>query len=282
MGFGFVNFEANGAASAAISALNGKKLREDKVLKVSVARPAWKANIHSNLYVAGFPPSLTEADVLNFLGVHATNAENVRLLRDANKNPRGAAVVRMSCEEAATGVIAALNGVPYKGVPGGCVVQVRPWRPEFRADRISDENIATSYSGRLPAPKSGRRPLMQPAPIVHQAIYPDAQQLLQQMSHHHRQLPVPTRTPETYNTDDEEEDLATLFVFHLPPDISASYLGEMFSQFGGKIESVQVLGHKGYGFISYFNPADAVMAMERLNGISLDGGHKRIRIELKH
>ena len=123
---------------------------------------------------------------------------------------------------------------------------------------------------------------MQPAPIVHQAIYPDAQQLLQQMSHHHRQLPVPTRTPETYNTDDEEEDLATLFIFHLPPDISASYLGEMFSQFGGKIESVQVLGHKGYGFISYFNPADAVMAMERLNGISLDGGHKRIRIELKH
>ena len=96
MGFGFVNFESNASASAAASALNGMALREDKVMKVSVARPAWKANIHSNLYIAGFPPAYTDGEVLDMLGVHATNAENVRLLRDSNKNLRGAAVIRMS------------------------------------------------------------------------------------------------------------------------------------------------------------------------------------------
>ena len=285
MGFGFVNFESNASASAALSALNGKMLREDKLMKVSVARPAWKANIHSNLYISGLPVTFMEADVLDFLGVHATSAENVRLLRDANKKPRGAAVVRMSSEEAASSVIASLNGVPLKTKSGTSMIQVRAWRPEFRADRVSDENIMSSltWNGRRAEQGQINRnppPLLQPpAPIV----YPDAQQLLQQMAYHHRlaQMPLATSTPENPNTDEEEENLATLFVFHLPPDVCEDSLMSLFGQFGGQIESLQVIRNKGYGFISYYRTADAIAAMERLNGISLDGGRKHIRIELK-
>lgn len=275
MGFGFVNFETNQAAQAAIVGLNGTKLREDKIMKVSVARPAWKANIHSNLYIAGFSPAYTEPQIMDLLGVHASSAENVRLLRDSNKNPRGAAVVRMSSEEAATGVISAMNGVPCKD--GASLIQVRAWRPEFRFDRISDENIACTFP-----PFANMSKYSQP-PMVQQILYPDAQQLLHQMSSLHKQslLPSPTTTPVNVNTDDEEENLATLFVFHLPGNMSEEYLKELFSQNGEGIESVQVMRNKGYGFISYFRSADAVSALKRLNGITLEGSSKPIRIELK-
>jgi polyadenylate-binding protein len=50
MGFGFVNFTTHEAALAAIEGLNGTDLAENKKMKVSLARPAWKANIHSNMW----------------------------------------------------------------------------------------------------------------------------------------------------------------------------------------------------------------------------------------
>ncbi len=49
MGFGFVNFDSNESAAAAMAALNGRFLADGKKMKVSLARPSWKANIHSNL-----------------------------------------------------------------------------------------------------------------------------------------------------------------------------------------------------------------------------------------
>jgi RNA recognition motif-containing protein len=223
---------------------------------------------------------------MDFLGAHASNAENVRLLRDSNRKPRGAAVVRMSCEEAAVGVISALNGVPVKGQHGGSVVQIRPWRPEFRADRISDENVANSFAW-----TSRQKPLSSTQQVVDaspSSSYPDAKELLSQMMIQHQNsftrktLPPSTITPETFNTDSEEERFATLFIFHLPPTVNEVFLTQLFSRFGGEIESVQIMPNKGYGFISYYRTADAIAAMDRLNGVSLDGLSKPIRIELKY
>ena len=319
MGFGFVNFETNADATTALNSLNGKKLREDKIMKVSVARPAWKANIHSNLYIAGFPPSFSETDVMDLLGVYATSAENVRLLRDPNKNPRGAAVVRMSSEESATGLISALNGVPLRGVPGGSLIQVRPWRPEFRPDRISDADIAnslrgmprvfgtnanakgTSYKQKTTQPKSDANP-----PRVRYNSE-DADTLLQKMSSGKRgsggnkenqkkseQVSAPVLYLDTMENDgsvtdeyvEEAQDvpperLYVLFVYHLPSSVSEEYLMDLFSQYGGQIESVRVMQGKGYGFISYFDERDAVYAMAKLNGHTISGSARAIEIELK-
>ncbi len=288
MGFGFVNYEENGAALAAVDALNGKELREGKRMKVSVARPAWKANIHSNLYMSGFLPAFGESELLDLLGIHAKNVENVRLLRDSDKKPRGAAVVRMSSEEAASTVISAMDGIPYTKGAITTVLQVRPWRPEFRADRVSDENLSGSLSvnrmDRIIAQPviSGKGFAMAaPPPMI------DAQRLLKQMASSYQRnnsglLPLPTTTPENYETEDEVDMLATLFIFHLPKDIPEETLGRLFSQYGGQIESVQIMKNKCYGFVSYYRTADAVMAMGQLEGFIFPGSHKPIRIELKH
>jgi RNA recognition motif-containing protein len=56
----------------------------------------------------------------------------------------------------------------------------------------------------------------------------------------------------------------------------------MFSQFGGAIESVQLMPSKGYGFVSFYRSSDAVVAMNHLNGFLFSGSKKPIRIELKH
>ena len=287
MGFGFVNFESNSNASAALEALNGMDLREGKVMKVSVARPAWKANIHSNLYISGFPFSFSETDLMDLFGVHANNVESVRLLRDSDKKPRGAAVVRMSSEEAASSVISAINGVPFKKGSSSSIIQVRPWRPEFRAERVSDENISDNLESRRSDPKSFNFHAHQhrdQSGVYRPEI--DAQKLLDQMTSKYSRnrglLPIPMTTPETLETDDDEDVLATLFIFHLPQDVPETVLEQMFSQFGGAIESVQLMPSKGYGFVSYFRSSDAVVAMNHLNGFLFPGSKKPIRIELKH
>ncbi len=313
MGFGFVNFENNASAIAAVATLNGKQLREDKIMKVSVARPAWKANIHSNLYIAGFPTTFTESDLMEYLGVHGTSAENIRLLKDVNKNPRGAAVVRMSSEEAANNVIDALNGIPFDARKakssenlGHSTLQVRPWRPEFRPDRISDDNIATSYqkqsTHRYPRKNTNQRP----KPVEKSDRF-DAAQLLRKLSLSHNRdnasacNPAPTvisnkalpptsaNTPlneETTNSTSEEEyereELYVLFIYHLPNDVTDDYLREMFQTYGGDIEAVRVMQGKGYGFVSYLNEKDAVYAMTKLNGSKMEGASRGIEIELRN
>lgn len=254
MGFGFVNFETNDSACAAVGALNGLKLREDKLMRVTVARPAWKANIHSNLYIAGFPITMTEAQVKDLLGIYITSAENVRMLRDKQRNLRGAAVIRMSSEESALNVISTLHGTPIKGT--GNTLQVRPWRPEFRVDRISDNTIAHSFSTRRKySPQT-------------------ATDLLAKL--HHSALP-----PSTPFDTDEEEDLAVLFVFHLPVDATDTLLHDVFAKYKRAIESVQVMPGKGYGFVSFYTHNEARDAMTQANGLILPGATKGLQIELK-
>lgn len=246
MGFGFVNFESNIAASAAISGLSGMKLGGDKLMKVSVARPAWKANIHSNLYIGGFPSRYTEKDVMSLLGVHSKGAEHVRLLLDSQKKLRGAAVIRMSSEGAALDLISALNSVPHEEG----ILQVRPWRPEFRIDRISDENIASAFNSRRP---------------------------------YHRHLPrasSTTITPPVFQTDDEDEHTCVLFVYHLPIDSTNELLSNLFANYESMIESVQVMTGKGYGFVEFYYKNDAIEAQSRLNGFMIAGCSRPIRIEL--
>lgn len=313
MGFGFVNFESNSSALAAVTALNGKQLREDKIMKVSVARPAWKANIHSNLYIAGFPPNFTESDLLEYLGVHGASAENIRLLKDVNKNPRGAAVVRMASEEAANNVIDALNGIPFDARKtksgenfGNSTLQVRPWRPEFRADRISDDQIATTYQKQTTQrfPKRGGNPRQKPTENPERF---DATQLLRKLSLSHNRggktnvsNPAPTvisrkelpptsaNTPlneETTNSNSEEEDheeLYVLFIYHLPNTVTDESLRQLFNAYGGDIEAVRVMQGKGYGFVSYLNEKDAVYAMTKMNGTKLDGANRGIEIEIRN
>ncbi|KAF4661506.1 hypothetical protein FOZ61_003156 [Perkinsus olseni] len=143
MGFGFVNFETNEGAEAAVDALNCTVLPEGKRMKVSVARPAWKANIHSNLYVSGLPLSYTRKDIDDLFGPEYTShIESMRLLYDqGGQKFRGIAVVRFDTEESAYNAMRAFANCqltdPVSKITSS--MQLKPWRPEFRADRVDSE-----------------------------------------------------------------------------------------------------------------------------------------------
>ena len=67
-------------------------------LQISVARPAWKANIHSNLYVANLPTTFSEKDIKAFFGDFEDKIEHLRMLKDSRsvskKGFRGIVVMR--------------------------------------------------------------------------------------------------------------------------------------------------------------------------------------------
>ncbi len=153
MGFGFVNFETNEAAVSAMNAMNGVQLPQGKLMKISLARPAWKANIHSNVYVSGLPLSFDEEDILDVFKAFADKIENVRKLRDGRGVFRGISVIRFDSEEVALEATRKLNGLQFADWP--TPMQIRPWRPEFRPERIdssiSSPSISTPPSSMSPS-----------------------------------------------------------------------------------------------------------------------------------
>jgi RNA recognition motif-containing protein len=150
MGFGFVNFETNEAACRAADALNGLELH-GKRIKVSVARPAWKANIHSNLYIANLPTGFTENDTISLVGPElALHVEHVRMLKNSDIHAathgaggnefRAVAVARFDTEESAMVALEFLNSISVCALSNPnlrCPVHAKPWRPEFRPERAA-------------------------------------------------------------------------------------------------------------------------------------------------
>lgn len=75
-----------------------------------------------------------------------------------------------------------------------------------------------------------------------------------------------------------------LFIFHLPPSVDDYKLRKMFEKFG-PLEHVHVAidkttnQSKGYGFVKYYNMADAIKAIKNMNGLSIE--NKNLRVTFK-
>ncbi|KAF4661195.1 hypothetical protein FOZ61_003462 [Perkinsus olseni] len=149
MGFGFVNYRDNESARRAMGAVNGREIEcgpnegdnGKKRIKVSVGRPAWKANIHSNLFVSGIPVNFTEEHIKDVLfgPEFSDRIESVRMLRETSADSsqgdarfRGIAVIRFDTEGTASEIIRRFHGIQV--VPGEkeTTLHIKPWRPECR------------------------------------------------------------------------------------------------------------------------------------------------------
>jgi RNA recognition motif-containing protein len=297
MGFGFVNFESNEAALSAMNAMNGTHLPQGKIMKISLARPAWKANIHSNVYISGLPLDYSEDDILRLFANYREQIENIRKLRDSRGIFRGIAVIRFDNEELAHDAMKRLNGVVLS--EGLSPIQVRPWRPEFRPERIDPSFVSpvgsacsvtksrssytlsptpggtSSLSGlTTPSPTSCHKLSFEPA-LPHptdgwQEIW--SKYVETQMKQIAMQYIPPT--PSAPST----QSAPSLFVFHLPSDTTESTLRTLFEPYG-PLASVRVLAGKGYGFVNFESVQSAVAAVNAMNGFRI--GNKHLKVEFK-
>jgi len=294
MGFGFINFESNESALSAMNAMNGAHLPQGKLMKISLARPAWKANIHSNVYVSGLPLEYSEDDILLLFSNYREQIENIRKLRDSRGIFRGIAVIRFDNEELAHDAMKKLNGLllPDNVHP----IQVRPWRPEFRPERIDSSFVSpvssacggskskssytlsptpggtSSLSGlTTPSPTGCNKLTLDPPSLPHpgeawQDIW--SKYVETQMKQIAMQYvpPTPSSAP------------PSLFVFHLPSDATEATLRTLFEPYGA-LASVRVLAGKGYGFVNYESVQSAVSAVNGMNGFRI--GNKHLKVEFK-
>lgn len=233
MGFGFVNFETNEAAASAAVALNGLELH-GKRIKVSVARPAWKANIHSNLYVANLPTTFTEQEVIELMGPElGPHVEHVRMLKNSEAlnghEFRGVAVARFDTEESACFALEMLNTVSVTSPTTGAQAQVhaKPWRPEFRPERAAG---ALGTKGRRKLSIESQDGLITPPPPP----------------------PPPYRPPGTMISEAEEAVLAS-----------------SFEQFGGA--AISMFPDRSWGQVRFPNMHAAMAAVNNLTGFSING-----------
>jgi len=299
MGFGFVNFETNDAALTAMTAMNGSQLPHGKMMKISLARPAWKANIHSNVYVSGLPLEFDEDDILKLFQDFSEHIENIRKLRDSRGVFRGIAVVRFDSEEASHDAMKDLNGFCISQASGP--IQVRPWRPEFRPERIDSSFASGSSTKSLsPTPSASYAALTTPSPTGFNKISslssPSAppqveggwqeiwSRYVESQMERNSFLTLPVqasryqRVSRLAGKAGPLLGVPSLFVFHLPPEATESTLRILFEPYG-EITSVRVLPGKGYGFVNFNEMQAALTAIHALNGFKL--GNKHLKVEFK-
>ena len=299
MGFGFVNFESNESALSAMNAMNGAQLPQGKIMKISLARPAWKANIHSNVYVSGLPLEFSEEDIRNLFGEYCEEIENIRKLRDSRGIFRGIAVIRFDREELAHDAMKKLNGLMLPNATSP--LQVRPWRPEFRPERIdaSFTSSCSSTKSLSPTPSPSYANLTTPSPSGYNklsALSPSTPPMpaprmegwqeiwsryveSQMKQQNFLTIPVaPAPQLQHSRTTSAPGTAPSLFVFHLPPDATESTLRVLFEPYG-PVSSVRVLPGKGYGFVNFEDVQSAITAIHALNGFKL--GNKHLKVEFK-
>ena len=122
-GYGFVNFENAEDAEKAIGSINGLPV-QNKILKVSYARPNTELIKDTNLYISNIGPNVTEETIHNIFGTYG-KIITCNILKDPlTKKCKGVAFVRYSKQVEAKDAIAALNGTMMTGFDKPIMVKI--------------------------------------------------------------------------------------------------------------------------------------------------------------
>ncbi|PQQ05871.1 polyadenylate-binding protein 4-like isoform X1 [Prunus yedoensis var. nudiflora] len=215
-GFGFVQFDTEDSAMAAVSALNdtvimGKNLYVSKFVKKSE-----RLSEFTNLYVKNLDEDVTE-DLLEEKFSLYGRVDSLAIMKDANRKSRGFGFVNFESQEEAKKAIEAMNGA-----------------------LLGTKHL---FVGR--AQKKAER-----------------EKLLNCKN-------------EMLNSPIEKLRSSNLYVKNLAEYVDNKKLEKHFSAFG-KIESVKVMCYdngrsKGFGFVCFSTPEEAVKALNTLNGTIFEG-----------
>lgn len=267
LGYAFVNYHKAEDAEKAVNTLNGLRL-QNKIIKVSYARPSSDSIKGANLYVSGLPKHMNQQDLEKLFSPYGTIIssrilhENIsvgHLLQGGAEDPnmqgpsRGVAFIRYDQRNEAETAIRELNGTIPPGGNGPITVKC--------ANNPSNQKAIAPLAAYL-APSNTRR-FIGPAGKALLAINKGLQRF------------SPLADPIVQGNALGGSGWC-IFVYNIGADTEESVLWQLFGPFGA-VQSVKVIRDpttnkcKGYGFVTMTNYEEAVVAIQSLNGYSLNG-----------
>ncbi|XVF26874.1 hypothetical protein REPUB_Repub14bG0057400 [Reevesia pubescens] len=221
-GFGFVQFDSEESAMAALTALHdtmleGRKLYVSKFVKKSERTAAAEEEKFTNLYVKNLVDIMTK-DLLEEMFSRYGKVCSVVIMKDDKGSSRGFGFVNFESPDDAKKALEAMNGV-----------------------QLGSKNL---FVGR--AQKKAERTKL--------------------LKH---------KNKDVFNYRFEKLKALNLYVKNLNVYIDDKRLKELFGHFG-KITSARVMRHedgmsKGFGFVCFSSPEEAMAALHGLNGTFFEG-----------
>ncbi|XP_061191946.1 ELAV-like protein 1 isoform X1 [Saccostrea cucullata] len=273
LGYGFVNYKNPADAEKAINTLNGLRL-QNKLIKVSLARPSCESIKGANLYISGLPKSLTQLDLekmFNDCGQIITS----RILYDQNTGlSKGVGFIRFDQRVEAERAIQKLNGT----IPDGAT---EPITVKFANSPSSNKNGAAltplTLAPYLPQTRRFLGPIHHPSSRIRYSPL-DAGSILGTAN-----TLIPTAAAATAGSALNGAGWC-IFVYNLAPETEDSTLWQLFGPFGA-VQNVKVIRDfqsqkcKGFGFVTMTNYDESLMAIQSLNGFAL--GNRVLQVSFK-
>lgn len=291
-GYGFVEYERHEDAEKARAAFNGL-LMQGKTLKVSFAllnpenKASHKPDTESNLYISNLPPDMT-LERLNALFGRFGQITNSRV-------SQGIGFVCYESRQQAEDAIAHLNG--QTPLPGAGPIAVKfANKPGAKAGRARAAvplayNGAAVFNGAAPAfsnglglraafapgfPQASPPPLL-PSPGKALPFVTKGQQRFNPMAaSNHSPLPLLGAPASPVPLLGAPAAQTTVYVYNVGEDTEELTLWQLFGPYGA-IDSIKVIKdpetkkNKGFAFVNMREYDEAAMAIQGLNGYTLNG-----------
>ncbi|KAL5253845.1 hypothetical protein ACHWQZ_G013579 [Mnemiopsis leidyi] len=268
LGYAFVKYVCPADAQKAICKFNGYRL-QNKILKVSVARPSCPEIKDANLYISGIPKHLTQAHLHGTFSAFGTII-NCKIITN-NGQSRGIGFVRYNTKQEALSAVQNLN---RKILPGSSVpLQVK------LAEKPSHRNVKGGMYDEMQKLLSSYK-----LDSTTNNVHPVVTNILKQYFPSVGEETKEGQEAEVISTTPPVPSSVCLYVFNLPPQTDRSYLFSLFKDFG-EIASVRPIIHyptmqcKGYGFVNMKSYSAASLAISTLHGKLIDG--KPLQVSFK-
>jgi len=290
LGYGFVNFIRMEDAEKAVKQMNGLRL-QNKMIKVSFARPSSDSIKFSNLYVSNLPCSMTQQELESmFADFGSIISSKILCNPKAEGTSKSVGFIRFDQRCEAEVAINKLNGTIPKGFTDP--INVKFANTPNAAKSMIGLPLAPSY---LPGISTAQQPVLTAVPPIRQQLnrYRETHERSK-----YRYSPLspadffaaatasylPAAAAAASATSLPPSTGWCIFVYNLAPETEESVLWQLFGPFGA-VQNVKVIRDfqtqkcKGFGFVTMTNYDEALMAINSLNGFTL--GNRVLQVSFK-
>lgn len=283
--FGFVNYLNIEDAEKAIKTLNGLRI-ENKVIKVSFARPSCDSIKGANLYVCGLPKNWSLDDFNQYFGQCGKIITSRILTNTANGQSKGVGFIRFDQRHEADFAINKLHGsLPDSGAQEPITVKFANYPLDIK-NKMFNSSSADNFNVKSVSPSTlqiNQLPRLTPATpifnprysfyspneiICNENLYQTVCNPVQQQG----QQQMPIQQQMSYNQPNSPS--WSLFIYNLYPEVDDNVLWQLFGPFGA-VQNVKIIRDfqtqkcKGFGFVTMSSYENALNAVNSLNGIVL-------------